>query len=77
MARVCLRAKATNTHCTGMELALRFVLWMQAQATVPEAQQIADHFGIARSTGYRWRAFYLDATAQIDTPKEPRNDRSN
>jgi hypothetical protein len=52
-------------HCSnGIELSIRFALWMQEQRTTPEWQRIAIVFRVSRATAYRWLRAYLDATSQ-------------
>lgn len=46
---------------SGIQLSLRFVLWMLARPTTPTGQQIAAHYGIHRATGYRWLQHWIAA----------------
>lgn len=51
-----------DSHAKGLELAFRFLLWMQGHREVPTWKQIRDHWGVCKATAYRWRNAYLDAT---------------
>lgn len=59
-------ARTARTNATGIELAFRFVLWMQAQPCIPTPRAIADAWGVHKATAWRWRRDYLAASGQFD-----------
>lgn len=52
-------------YTTAFELAIRFHHWWQSLSRDPTPAEIAEKWGITRSTAYRWRDGYKAAIGRI------------
>lgn len=58
-------AKQALNYTNSFELLIRFHLWWQSHRREPTIDQIAEKWGICRSTAYRWRNGYLAALGRV------------
>jgi len=69
MKRGGLRPRVAGVS-SGIEQAIRFVLWAQQLLREPTIEQIRSQFDISRAAAFRWRAAWRAAQGKAAPTKE-------